>query len=453
MLTHRLQITMETTRKLLRMKAMGKVSKVIEKLHPADLAHIFPYFSEAEQRAILNLIKDPSKAAEVLSEIEWGLRALLVQSMDTARAIQILQEMPSDDTAEIISNLPEELAGKILQGMKKEDLADVEGLLSYPEETAGRIMNPGYFALHENTSVREAIKAVQKNADAEMVFYIYVVDDRNHLVGVISLRQLLLVPPQKRLRDIMSTEVFSVQTHEDQEEVARVVEKYNILAVPVVDEENKLVGVITVDDVIDILQDEATEDFLKMAGTKEEEFVYVDNILKISRLRFPWLLTNLLGGLATGYLLWLFKITIRDVLALVTFIPVITAMGGNAGLQSSTIMIRGFATGRIEYARLTSILFKEIRVGIIMGLVCGAVVGVVGTVWHGNPVIGLVVCAAMIIAMTVACSMGALAPSFFRKIHIDPAVASGPFVTTANDITGILIYLGTATIFLKYIVY
>ena len=453
MLTHRLQITMETTRKLLRMKAMGKVSKVIEKLHPADLAHIFPYFSEAEQRAILNLIKDPSKAAEVLSEIEWGLRALLVQSMDTARAIQILQEMPSDDTAEIISNLPEELAGKILQGMKKEDLADVEGLLSYPEETAGRIMNPGYFALHENTSVREAIKAVQKNADAEMVFYIYVVDDRNHLVGVISLRQLLLVPPQKRLRDIMSTEVFSVQTHEDQEEVARVVEKYNILAVPVVDEENKLVGVITVDDVIDILQDEATEDFLKMAGTKEEEFVYVDNILKISRLRFPWLLTNLLGGLATGYLLWLFKITIRDILTLVTFIPVITAMGGNAGLQSSTIMIRGFATGRIEYARLTSILFKEIRVGIIMGLVCGAVVGVVGTVWHGNPVIGLVVCAAMIIAMTVACSMGALAPSFFRKIHIDPAVASGPFVTTANDITGILIYLGTATIFLKYIVY
>jgi magnesium transporter len=453
MLTPKMQITVETTRKLLRMQAMGKVSNVIQKLHPADLAHIFSYFSEAEQRAIFNLIKDPAKAAEVLSEIEWVVGAQLLQTMDTKRIIQILQEMPSDDTAEIISNLPEELAEELLQGMKKKDLEEVEGLLSYPEETAGRIMNPVYFSLHENTTVREAIKAVQKEADTEMVLYIYVVDDRKHLVGVVSLRQLLLVPSLKRLREIMSTEVFSVQTSEDQEEVARVVEKYNILAVPVVDEENKLVGVITVDDVIDILRDEATEDFLKMAGTREEEFAYVDDVLKVSRLRFPWLITNLLGGLITGYLLWLFKITLEDVLALITFIPVITAMGGNAGLQSSTIMIRGFATGRIEYARLTNILFKELRVGIIMGLICGSVVGGVGTLWHGNPIIGVVVCMAMVIAMTVACTMGALVPSFFRKIHIDPAIASGPFVTTANDITGIIIYMGTATIFLKHIMY
>jgi len=451
MLTPKMQITIETTRKLLRMQAMGKVSNVIKKLHPADLAQIFPYFSEAEQRTIFGLIKDPAKAAEVLSEIEWVTGAQLLQTMDTKRAIQILQEMPSDDVAELLGNLPEELAEELLQGMTKKDLEEVEGLLSYPEETAGRIMNPVYFSLHENTTVRDAIKAVRKEADTEMVLYIYVVDDRNHLIGVISLRQLLLVSPQKHLRDIMSTEVFSVQTLEDQEEVARVVEKYNILAVPVVDEENKLVGIITVDDVIDILRDEATEDFLKMAGTKEEEFAYVDDVLKVSRLRFPWLITNLLGGLITGYLLWLFEITIRDVLALITFIPVITAMGGNAGLQSSTIMIRGFATGRIEYARLTSIIFKELRVGIIMGLICGSVVGVVGALWHGNVTIGIVVCLAMTIAMTVACTMGALVPSFFRKVRIDPAIASGPFVTTANDITGIVIYMGTATIFLKYI--
>jgi magnesium transporter len=451
MLTPKMQITMETTRKLLRMQAMGKVSNVIKKLHPADLAQIFPYFSEAEQRTIFGLIKDPAKAAEVLSEIEWVTGAQLLQTMDTKWVIQILQEMPSDDTAEIISNLPEELAEELLQGMKKKDLEEVEGLLSYPEETAGRIMNPVYFSLHETITVRDAMKAVQKAADAEMVLYVYVVDDRNHLVGVVSLRQLLLVPTNKRLRDIMSTEVFSVQTLEDQEEVARVVERYNILAVPVVDEENKLVGVITVDDVIDILRDEATEDFLKMAGTREEEFAYVDDVLKVARLRFPWLITNLLGGLITGYLLWLFRITIQDVLALVTFIPVITAMGGNAGLQSSTIMVRGFATGRIEYARLTSIIFKELRVGIIMGVICGALVGIVGALWHGNLTIGIVVCVAMIIAMTVACTMGALIPSFFRKVHVDPAIASGPFVTTANDITGIIIYMGTATILLQHI--
>ncbi len=453
MLTPKMQITIETTRKLLRMQATGKVANVIKKLHPADLAQIFPYFSEAEQRTIFNLIKDPAKAAEVLSEIEWVVGAQLLQTMDTKWIIQILQEMPSDDTAEIISNLPEELAEELLQGMKKKDLEEVEGLLSFPEETAGRIMNPVYFSLHENTTVRDAIKAVQKEANAEMVLYLYVIDDRNHLVGVVSLRQLLLVPSNKKLREIMSTEVFSVQTLEDQEEVAKVVERYNILAVPVVDEENKLVGIITVDDVIDILRDEATEDFLKMAGTREEEFVYVDDVLKVSRLRFPWLLTNLLGGLITGYLLWLFEITIRDVLVLVTFIPVITAMGGNAGLQSSTIMIRGFATGRIEYARLTSIIFKELRVGLIMGLICGSVVGIVGALWHGNLIIGIVVCVAMVIAMTVACMMGALVPSFFRKVHIDPAIASGPFVTTANDITGIVIYMGTATLLLQHILH
>ena len=452
MLTPKLQLSLETMKKLLHRQAKVNLIKIIEKLHPADIAHIFSYFTEAEQKAIFNLIENPAMAAEVLSEIEWVLGAQLLQSMDIKKTIEILQVMPSDDAAEIISNLPEELAEKILDGMKKEDLEGVEGLLSYPEETAGRIMNPSYFALHEDTTVRDAIKAVQEAADAEMVFYIYVVDDRNHLIGVLSLRQLLLVAPQKLLRDIMTVEVFSVQTHEDQEEVAKVVEKYNILAVPVVDEENKLVGVITVDDVIDILRDEATEDFLKMAGTREEEFVSVD-VLKISRLRFPWLLTNLFGGLITGYFLWLFKVTIQDVLALVTFIPVITAMGGNAGLQSSTIMIRGFATGRIAFARLRTILFKEIRVGIIMGLACGIVVGIVGALWHGNPAIGVVVCAAMFIAISVACTMGALVPFFFRKINIDPAIASGPFVTTANDISGILIYMGTATIFLKYIVY
>lgn len=450
MLTPRLQVTMETTRKLLRMKAMGKVSKVIEKLHPADIAHILEYLSEGEEKAVLNLIKDPAVAAEVLSELEWGTAASILQSMETGKIISILQNMPSDDAVEIISNVPEELAEKLLEGMKKDELED---LLSYPEETAGRIMNPVYFALHEDTTVAEAIKAVRQAADAEMVFYVYVLDDRNHLVGVVSLRQLLLTNPDARVRSIMNTEVFSVATHEDQEEVARVVEKYNILAVPVVDEENKLVGVITVDDVIDILRDEATEDFLKMAGTREEEYLYASNSVKVSRLRIPWLLTNLAGGLLTGYLLWLFKVTIRDVLALVTFIPVITAMGGNAGLQSSTIMVRGLATGRTGYVKLSLIVWKELRVGMIMGVVCGAVVGIVGLLWHGNPMLGAVVCVAMIIAMTMACTMGALIPSFFSKLHVDPAIATGPFVTTANDITGILIYLGTATLFLKYFVY
>jgi magnesium transporter len=278
------------------------------------------------------------------------------------------------------------------------------------------------------------------------------VDDRGHLVGVISLRQLITVPPTKKLMQIMVTDVISVRTDMDQEEVARVVEKYNILAVPVVDEENKLVGIITVDDIIDVIREEATEDIMRMAGTHEDEFVYRDNVFKVSRFRLPWILINLFGGLITGYLLWVFKVTIRDVLALVTFIPVITAMGGNVGVQSASIMVRGFATGRVDFDSLKRFLFREVRVGVIMGTTCGFAVGLVGYIWHGNPTIGLVVGIAMVVAMTIASTMGTLAPAFFKKIKVDPAIASGPFVTTANDITGILVYFGVATLFLKYLI-
>jgi len=325
----KLQILVETTRRLIRRQATANLKRIMGKTHPADIAHLFEYLNEREQRVLFDLIEDSEKAAEVLSEIDEALIAQLLEGMDKQRITEILQAMSSDDRADFISELPEELAEEILSLMAKKQSEQVEDLLSYQEDTAGRIMTHDFFALADETSAREAIEALQKASEAEMVFYVYVIDDRGHLVGVISLRQLITVPPTMKLKDIMVTDVISVRTDMDQEEVAKVAEKYNILAVPVVDEENKLVGIITVDDIIDVIREEATEDIMKMAGTREDEFVYRDNVLKVSRFRLPWILTNLLGGLITGYLLWLFKITIRDVLALITFIPVITAMGGN----------------------------------------------------------------------------------------------------------------------------
>ncbi len=449
----KLQILVETTRRLIRRQATANLKRIMWKTHPADIAHLFEYLNEREQRVLFDLIEDSEKAAEVLSEIDEALIAQLLAGMDKQRITEILQAMSSDDRADFISELPEELAEEILSLMAKKQSEQVEDLLSYQEDTAGRIMTHDFFALADETSAKEAIEALQKASEAEMVFYVYVVDDRGHLVGVISLRQLITVPPTKKVKDIMVTDVISVRTDMDQEEVAKVAEKYNILAVPVVDEENKLVGIITVDDIIDVIREEATEDIMKMAGTREDEFVYRDNVLKVSRFRLPWILTNLLGGLITGYLLWLFKITIRDVLALITFIPVITAMGGNVGVQSSSIMIRGFATGRVDFDSLKRFLFREIRVGMIMGITCGAAVGLVGYLWHGNATVGLVVGVAMFVAMTIASTMGTLAPAFFKKMKIDPAIASGPFVTTANDITGILVYFGVATLFLKYLIH
>ncbi len=444
------QVLLDSVRKLTRRQAIAPLTNILNKSHPADIAEVIKYLTDSEKKLVFSLIKDPEKAADVLSELDISDSLHLLSGMTEEQISTILNEMSSDDAAELISNLPEEISTRVLQLMEHEDQKEVEDLLQYDEKTAGRIMTTEFFALHEDTTAEEAMRAIRENSEAEMVFYIYVVDERNHLVGVVSLRQLVIVPPKTRLKDIMITDVISVSTDTDQEEVARIVERYNFLAIPVVDDKNHLMGIITVDDVIDVLREEATEDIMKMVGTKEEEFVYHDKVTRVARLRLPWLITNLFGGLVTGYLLWLFKVTIKDMLALITFIPVITGMGGNVGVQSSSIMVRGFATGKVNFGRVKQFLLREIIIGFLMGTICGVVVGLVGYIWHHNFVLGLVVGIAMMAAMTVAATMGTLVPTFFRKIHVDPAIASGPFVTTSNDIVGILIYLGTATLILKY---
>jgi magnesium transporter len=447
----KLQMLLETVRKLIRRGAFPNLTKVVAKSHPADVAHLFRYLDLKEQRILFNLIEETETAAYVLSELDPATGAQLLEQIDKETITAVLQEMPYDDAVEIIRDMPEELAAEILESMQDEHSDEIEQLLQYDEDTAGGIMATEVFALNEDMTVKEAIEALQQAQDVEMVFYVYVTDEHGHLVGVLSLRQLLTVPPSTKLKNIMIKDVIRVRTDMDQEEVAQLVAKYNILAIPVVDEGNKLMGIITVDDVIDVLRQEATEDIYKMAGASEEEHLYGFRAFKIARLRLPWLITNLFGGVITGYLMWLFRATLQEVIVLVSFIPVITGMGGNVGGQSATIVVRGFATGRIDFSTLRQVFYKELRVGMIMGAVCGMVVGLVAIGWHHNPYLGLVVGLAMVTAMTVAATMGVLATSFFKKIGIDPAIASSPFVQTANDITGILIYFGTATMFINFL--
>jgi magnesium transporter len=312
-------------------------------------------------------------------------------------------------------------------------------------------MTPSFFALGQAATVHEAIEAIQGAEDAETVFYVYVLDEEDRLVGVMTLRQLITSSPTSTLRQVMNSDVIRVHVSIDQEQVARLVAKYDLLAIPVVDEGGRLVGIITVDDVIDVLREEATEDVFKMAGTSQEELVYGNRVVPIARIRLPWLVVNLFGGILTGTILWWFRATVEQIIALVSFVPVITAMGGNVGTQSSSILVRAFATGRVDLEQFPAHLWKEVRVGLVLGILCGILVAGAAIVWHGNPYLGAVVGLSMAVAMTVAAAMGTLAPTFFRKIRIDPAVASGPFVTTANDITGILIYLSTATVFLRFL--
>ena len=445
------QLLLDATRRLIRRGAFPNLAKLLTKSHPADIAHLFRYLDLKDQRILFNLIEDAEKSAYVLAELDHSTGAQLLEQLDKETITEVLQEMSSDDAADIIGNMPQELADEILDIMHDEDSEEIEHLLQYDEDTAGGIMSTEIFSLDEDLTVKDAIEAIQQAGDVEMVFYLYVVNEAGQLVGVLSLRQLLTVLPTKKLSEIMITDVLSVRTDVDQEEVARIVEKYNILAIPVVDEMNSLKGIITVDDIIDVIRQEATEDIYKMAGASEEELLYGYKAFKIARLRLPWLLVNLFGGVATGYLMWVFKVTLKEVIALITFIPVITGMGGNVGGQSATIMVRGFATGRIDFTMLRQVFFKEVRVGMIMGSVCGFTVGLVAWFWHGNPYLGVVVGLAMVVAMTVAASMGVIAPAAFKRLGIDPAIASTPFVQTANDITGILIYFATATAFISYL--
>jgi magnesium transporter len=266
-----------------------------------------------------------------------------------------------------------------------------------------------------------------------------------------SLRRLILSDPGDIVAEVMDTSVRPIPVEMDQEDVARIFQKYDIISAPVVESDVSLVGRITIDDVIDIIEDEISEDVLRMAGTHEDELVYGDQIWKISRLRLPWLLTTLVGGLLTGYLLWLFKVALADAIVLVTFVPVIMALGGSVAIQSTTITVRGLATGAIDLRRLGRTVYKETRVGLLMALACGLTLGIAAEIWHRNPILGLTVGTSIALAIIVASLMGTLIPVAFQRLGIDPAVASGPFVTIVNDISGIVIYLSLSSVFLKYI--
>jgi magnesium transporter len=333
---------------------------------------------------------------------------------------------------------------------KKPASADVGELLEYPEKTAGRIMNPKVFALSEDMTAAEAIAALQASRDVEMVFYLYVIDGRRHLVGVVSLRRLLLVPPETPLKRIMTTDLISARVDMDQEEVARQVASYNLLAIPVVDEENKLVGVITVDDVIDVIKDEATEDVYRLAGLASDDRVFTTPNESL-RKRLPWLLVNLVTAFVAASVVKLFEGTIGVVTSLAVFMPVVAGMGGNAATQTLAVIVRGIAIGELTWSNTRQALIKEALVGLGNGVACG-IVGA-GVVWlmQGTPWLGLILGMAMIINMFVAATAGTLIPLALRALKVDPALASSVFITTLTDVFGFLSFLGLGALFINYL--
>ncbi len=444
-------IVLLSFQRLLRRGAITNLAKMLGRMHPADTAKVIVHLSSPkEKRTIFELVKGEAQRGQVLSELDSDSINQVVADLLPSDIAWLLKDLGPDDVAYILGVLPDERAKEILALMKTEDSTDIADLLKYPKDTAGGIMTTEFFSLPEDATAQDAIRRLQQATDAEMVFYIYVTDKEDRLVGVLSLRQLLTVPPATPLKNIMTRDVMSVTVDMDQEEVARQVASYNLLAIPVVEKDGTLVGIITVDDVVDVIREEATEDMLKMAGAIEEETVPKSSSVAAARLRLPWLFTNLVGSLLSGAILWYFRFTIQEVVAIVSFIPVIAAMGGNVGLQSSTLIIRGLATGVVELTDVWKVFFREMKIAALMGLACGLILTAVGWLWHQG-FLGMVVGTSLIIAFLVSTSMATIMPIVLKRMGVDPAVAAGPFVTTANDITGITIYLTLSTAFLEHL--
>ncbi|HMV06561.1 MAG TPA: magnesium transporter, partial [Accumulibacter sp.] len=364
----------ETIDRLYHRDAKASLQKVISRLHPADLASILDELPPEHMVDIFYAISETEMAAEVFSQLSVSLRTQVMTESPVEKLAGVLQHLAPDDLADLIGDLPEEQRAQLMALLDRESKDEVESLLKYDPNSAGGIMTTDFFSLPHTLTVEEAIENIRNREDVEMVFYLYLTDESGRLVGVVSLRQLLLARPGTPLHKVMNRRVMKVTTDADQTTVAMLVDKYHLLAVPVVDEENVLVGMVTVDDVIDVLEEETTRDMLKMAGTSESETL-THSAFKIAGIRLPWLLAAFIGGLAATAVIGQYEEILGQVLVLSAFLPVVMGMAGNVGVQSATVAVRGLATGAIDVRDTFPLVFKELRVGLLLGGFYGVILG------------------------------------------------------------------------------
>ena len=451
MFNHEINILRDTYRRLLRRQAKTNLIKLTRKTHPADLATLFRHFTIEEQKEIFALMKENERTAEFLTELDDSLVNELLSNENLERIASIIEKAPTSDQSGILNLIEEEKAQSVIELLNIDEQEEIAEIMGYPEDSAGSLMNTEVFTLHESITAGEAIKTLQDQEDAEMVFYLYITDDDDRLVGVISLRVLTTTPPTTTLKDIMIKNVHTIRPETDQEEVARIVAQYNFLAVPVIDSESHLLGIVTVDDVVDVIREEATEDFLQMAGAGKDREILLKSSWESAKTRLPWLFASWIGGVIAAHLIGVFKGMLENIIALAAFIPVILGMGGNIATQSSTIIVRGMATGRVNIGGEIKLILKEMKVGFILGTLYGILLGIFAKYIfiesHAN--LGLVVGLSICVSMLVAATVGTVIPLLLRKLDIDPAIATGPFVTTSIDILGVLFYFLIAGLFLS----
>lgn len=418
--------------------------------HPYDQAGFYEK-AELETRQKLYEYLSPKEMADIFEAIELDDDEYenLFKEMNSMYAADLLSFMYRDDAVDVLNNLNKNQVASYLTIMPKDSAREIKDLLHYEEYTAGSIMTTEFVAIPKNSTVRSAMNILRNAApNAETIYYVFVIDEAKRLAGIVTLRDLIIAEEDTLIESIMNERVVSVSVGEDQEEVARMIKDYDFLAMPVVDFQDHLLGIITVDDIIDVLDEEASDDYSKLAAVSD-----MDNFdrgpFSAAKKRLPWLILLTFLGMLTANLMGMFESTLDQVALLAVFIPLIAGMAGNSGTQALAVAVRGIATGDIEEESKMKLLFREAGTGLITGLVCGVVVVGLVYFWKGELLIGLLVGTAVAGSIFVATLAGSFIPLLIHRLNIDPAVASGPFITTLNDIISILIYLGLATTFLS----
>lgn len=424
-----------------------KLRPILVDLHPADIAEIINQVDLGEAKYVFDLL-DTETAGEVVIDVDDGLREKILSDIDTEKLLDIVEELDSDDATDIVSDLPEDVAEEVLGKIDPEDSQDVKELLKYPEESAGGIMNSDYVSVLDSATVGDAINEVRKNAEEfEHIYIVYVLDDAEKLLGFVKLKSLVIHPPEKPIRHVMEEDLIYTNVDMDQEEVANLMYKYDLVAIPVVDVNKKMLGRITIDDVVDVIQEEAAEDIQKMAGLSDDEEVTYSTV-KISRNRLPWLFVALVGNLISAVVLSNFEASLKEIIVASFFIPIVMAMGGSAGSQAAIVMVQGMGSSDIWYHDTIRKLSKEFRVALLNGFISSVVLFLASYIFFPSSVnFSLILSASLMIIMVNATMIGAIAPLIFKKLGSDPAIATGPFVATANDVMGLLIYFTLITIF------
>lgn len=417
-------------------------------LHPADSAEILTKLPQLEQAAMVERLEAP-ELAQLFDQMQEEEMVDVAQQLPSEALTEVLNEMEADTAADLLGELEPETAAELLEQMEESD--SVIKLMAYNTDSAGGIMNTPPPSLRRWMTVSEAFVFIKQHYhDANEIFYLYVIDRYNRLIGVVNLRVLILATPYQSVEEIMNQDVFSVRVGMDQEEVAQILARYDLLAVPVVDEMGRLVGLISHDDIMDVLEEEATEDIYRLAqvGEKAELFGPVHRAIGN---RFPWLLINLATAFLASAVVALYEETIAQVAVLAAFMPIVAGQGGNAGTQTMTIMVRSLALGELNGRDTLAALWHEFRVGILQGVALGLLVGIIAWLWKGNSMLGVIIGVAMLGNLIVAAIAGVLVPILLKLIRIDPALASSVFVTTATDVLGFIFFLGLATYFLHWL--